>query len=161
MKLTSSLLLLALAGVSSAQQLVVAGGGYGQKPLVTSTGLQRELHSHNLVNHAKQLVNFSKLSNGTRAFGSLGHNATLSYIKGLLDRTKFYDTVYQTFPYLYSDGNATFSANGTSYSASWFTYGPAGDVTAPLVIVNDLGCEAVSPNSFLHHRIMVNLSSVI
>jgi hypothetical protein len=160
MKITSSLLLLALAGISSAQQLVVAGGGYGRKPLVTSTKLQQEIHSHNLVNHAKQLVNFSKLSNGTRAFGSLGHNATLSYIKGLLDKTNFYDTVYQTFPYLYSDGNANFSANGTSYSTSWFTYGPAGDVTAPLVIVNDLGCEAVSPNSFLHH-IVVNLFSVI
>lgn len=160
MKATSSLLLFALAGISFAQDVVVIGGGYGRKPLVTSTKLQQEIHSHNLVKHAKQLVNFSKLSNGTRAFGSLGHNATLSYIKGLLDKTNFYDTVYQTFPYLYSDGNATFSANGTSYSASWFTYGPAGDVTAPLVIVNDLGCEAVSPNSFLHH-IVVNLFSII
>ena len=154
MKTTSSFLLLALAGISSAQDAVVAGGGYGQKPLVTSAKLQHEIHSPNLIKHAKQLVNFSKLSNGTRAFGSLGHNATLSYIKGLLDETNFYDTVYQTFPYLYSEGNATFSANGTSYSASWFTYGPAGDVTAPLIIVNDLGCEAVSANSFLHHMVV-------
>ena len=160
MKVTSGLLLLALAGISSAQQVIVAGGGYGRKPLVTSTRLQQEIHSHNLVKHARQLVNFSKLSNGTRVFGSLGHNATLNYIKGLLDKTNFYDTVYQTFPYFYSDGSATFSANGTSYSTSWFTYGPAGNVTAPLVIVNDLGCEAVSLNSSLHH-IVVNLFSVI
>jgi hypothetical protein len=159
MKTTSSFLL-ALAGISSAQDVIVSGGGYGRKPLVTSAKLQQELHSPNLVKHAKQLVNFSKLSNGTRAFGSLGHNATLSYIKDLLDKTNFYDTVYQTFPYLYSDGNASFSANGTSYSTSWFTYGPAGNITAPLAIVNDLGCEAVSANSFLHHMV-VNFFSAI
>jgi len=158
---TSSFLLLALAGISSAQGAIVAGGEYGRKPLVTSTKLQQELHSHNLVKHAKQLVNFAKLSNGTRAFGSLGHNATLSYIKGLLDETNFYDTVYQTFPYFYSDGNATFSASGTNYSTSWFTYGPAGDVTAPLVIVNNLGCEAVSVNSFLPHMVFDLLWNIL
>ena len=160
MKTTSSFLLLALVGISSAQGAVVTGGEYGQKPLVTSTKLQQELHSPNLVKHAKQLVKFSKLSNGTRAFGSLGHNATLSYIKGLLDKTNFYDTVYQTFPYLYSDGSATFSASGTNYSTSWFTYGQAGDITAPLAIVNNLGCEAVSVSPFLLHM-MVNLFSNI
>ncbi|KAJ3481389.1 hypothetical protein NLJ89_g12218 [Agrocybe chaxingu] len=56
--------------------------------------------------------------------------------------TGYYDTELQTFPYLYSQGSATFAANGTDYDTDWFTYGPAGDVSAPLIVVSNLGCEA-------------------
>lgn len=145
---------LALVGAATAQnsdllQLDIQGqdGGinshFHRKPFVVPPALIREVDARNLVNHANQFVKFSKLSNGTRAFGSKGHNATVQYIKGLLDRTNAYTTEYQTFPYLYSEGDAAFSANGTDYTTAWFTYGPAGDVTAPLHTVAGVGCELV------------------
>lgn len=145
---------LALAGVVTTQnndlvQLGNRGGGHGidsythRKPFVVPSTLIRGVDASNLLNHANQFVKFSKLSNGTRAFGSKGHNATVQYIKKLLDKTNAYTTEYQTFPYLYSEGNAAFSANGTDYTTAWFTYGPAGDVTASLQVVAGVGCELV------------------
>lgn len=116
------------------------------KPLVSSTLLQLTISSNNLLKHAKNLYKFANDNGGTRAFGSKGHNATVNYIKKLLDDTKYYDTELQTFPYLFSEGTSKFSANGTDYATSWFTYGPAGDVTAPIVVVNNLGCDLVSTN---------------
>lgn len=150
----SAVCVLALAGATTAQnsdlvQLDIRGQDGGieshvhRKPFVVPSTLIREVDARNLVNHANQFVKFSKLSNGTRAFGSKGHNATVQYIKGLLDRTNAYTTEYQTFQYLYSEGNAAFSANGTDYTTAWFTYGPAGDVTAPLQFVAGVGCELV------------------
>jgi len=159
MKITAGFVLFVFASLSTAQDLpssearsILGPGGFldsfFKKPLVTSSGLQFYLKSSNLVNHAKQFVKFSKLGGGhTRAFGSVGHNATLTYIKKLLDDTKYYDTSYQTFPYLFSEGSATFVANGTNYPTGWFTYGVSGDIEAPIVLVNNLGCSLVS----IHH----------
>ncbi|KAF8159876.1 hypothetical protein B0H34DRAFT_654773 [Crassisporium funariophilum] len=153
MKVQGTCLLLTLAGLASAQDVAIAGGGgYGgghggdhghwpRRPLVESSRLQRTLSSRNLMKHAKKFVKFSELSNGTRAFGTKAHNASIAYIKDLLDKTRYYDTEYQTFPYLFSEGSATFAANGTAYDTAWFTYGPAGDVTAPIVVVANVGCE--------------------
>lgn len=133
----SSLCLLALAGVVAA--------GKPDKPLITSKAYQATVSGKNLLTHAKNLSRFSQINGGhTRVFGSVGHNATVNYIKSTLDKTGFYHTQLQTFPLLYSDGNATFSAGGVDYKADWFTYGPSGDVDAPLVAVNSLGCNQVN-----------------
>ncbi|KAH9479763.1 putative leucine aminopeptidase 2 [Psilocybe cubensis] len=146
MKLSATFVLLAVAGFSAAQDIDVQGGfGFfpipiSKRPLVVSSLLQSSIKSSNLLTHARKFTEFSKLSNGTRAFGSAGHNATVKYIKAELDKTGYYDTELQTFPYLYSQGTAAFSANGTDYATAWFTYGPGGEVTAPLVVVNNLGC---------------------
>ncbi|PPQ85298.1 hypothetical protein CVT25_010071 [Psilocybe cyanescens] len=148
MKISATFVLLAVASFSLAQDIDIQGGGKGgshgnpisKRPLVVSQTLQNSIKSSNLLEHARQFVKFSKLSNGTRVFGSEGHNATVKYIKSQLDKTGYYDTEFQTFPYLFSQGTATFSANGTAYDSAWFTYGPAGDVTAPLVVVDNLGC---------------------
>ncbi|KAF4610794.1 hypothetical protein D9613_006614 [Agrocybe pediades] len=152
MKITAGFVLLASAGFVAAQDVqaneartIFGPGGLLDllipKPLVTSYSLQSHIKSNKLLDHAKQLVKFSKLNGGsTRAFGSVGHNSTLTYFKKLLDDTKYYDTSYQTFPYLYSQGTAAFSANGTDYKTAWFTYGVAGEVEAPVILVNDLGC---------------------
>jgi Zn-dependent M28 family amino/carboxypeptidase len=66
----------------------------------------------------------------------------VEYIKSRLDTTGYYDTYLQTFPHFYSEGTANFSADGKSYTSEWFTYGPAGKVTAPLVSLLGLGCVA-------------------
>lgn len=137
--------LLASVGVA------VAGGsghgGHGKpggKLLVTSKSYQATISGKNLMKHARNLSRFSQIKGAnTRAFGTIGHNATVQYIKSSLDRTGYYDTQLQTFQYFYSDGTATFSAAGTKYDAAWFTYGPGGDANAPLVIVNNLGCSLV------------------
>ncbi|KAF5329514.1 hypothetical protein D9619_009067 [Psilocybe cf. subviscida] len=114
-----------------------------QLPYASSTLLQATIFGQGLLFHARQFVEHSKKSNGTRVFGSAGHNATVNYIKTLLDATRYYDTEIQTFPYLYSAGSATFGlSNGTTYSdVNWFTYGPGGDVTAPIILVDREGCE--------------------
>ncbi|KAF9003029.1 hypothetical protein BDQ17DRAFT_1390645 [Cyathus striatus] len=106
-----------------------------KNPLVTSAELSNTIYSSNLLKHTKKFLKFSQFSGGTRAFGSTGHNATVKYLKSLLDNTGYYDTEYQTFPYLYSEGTAQFSR---------FTYGPGGYVAAPLIVTNNLGCEIVT-----------------
>ncbi|KAJ3574986.1 hypothetical protein NP233_g1391 [Leucocoprinus birnbaumii] len=96
---------------------------------------------HNLLKHAKALSKFGEINGAhTRFAGSVGHNATVDYIKSSLDKTGFYDTTLQTFTYTNSEGNATFSTSGTQLDADWFEGAPGGDAEAPLIIVNNLGC---------------------
>ena len=145
MKLSTSFIAAALAfsSVTSAAPQAEDVEARGIIPL-TSPLLQATVSSITLLAHARKFVEFSKQSGGTRAFGSRAHNSTVRYIKTLLDLTGFYDTSLQTFEYLYSSGSAQISANGTALTSRWFTYGPSGDVSANLVLVNNLGCDAVS-----------------
>ncbi|TFK35302.1 hypothetical protein BDQ12DRAFT_320095 [Crucibulum laeve] len=148
MKFTIIAIFSASIGLTIASPNGDGGGGHNSGhgkpskplPLVTSTELRRTISSRALLDHANKFVGFSKLSDGTRAFGSKGHNASVDYIKKSLDKTGYYDTQLQTFSYLFSEGTAQFSAGGVSYTTGWFTYGPAGLVEAPIVVVNDLGC---------------------
>ncbi|KAJ3510676.1 hypothetical protein NLJ89_g4538 [Agrocybe chaxingu] len=137
MKITSCFVLLSFASLACAQGLRPS-----RKPLVDSDSLRRTIKGSNLLKHARKFVEFSKLSNGTRVFGSAGHTATTNYIKRVLDATGYYDTELQTFPYLFSTGTASLAANGTTFTTGYLSYAPSGDVTAPLVVVNDLGCNA-------------------
>lgn len=114
------------------------------KPLVEPEQLEALVNREALLGHAHEFLKFSKLSNGTRAFGSEGHRATLQYIKDLLDATDYYDVELETFTYSYSEAKAQFFANGKEYLTRGVGYSPSGDVTGPLVVVNDLGCNAVS-----------------
>ncbi|KAF5355863.1 hypothetical protein D9756_004331 [Leucocoprinus leucothites] len=121
--------------------VVAAASRGGHRPLVTSKAYQATVSEHNLLKHAKALSKFGEINGAhTRVAGSVGHNATVDYIKSSLDKTGFYDTFLQTFTYTFSNGNATFSANGTQFDAEWLTSGPSGDAEAPLVVVSNLGC---------------------
>lgn len=122
-------------------------------PLLTPQALEDLVNRDNLLNHAAQFLAFSELSNFTRAFGSKGHNATIWYIKDLLDATGYYDTEFEEFVYSYSEATAQFSANGQSYPTKGLGYAPSGEVTGPVVVVNDLGCTAVMTPS-LDSRLM-------
>ncbi|EAU89967.1 LAP1 [Coprinopsis cinerea okayama7 len=116
------------------------------RPLVDSDELQASISAHNLLAHARQLDAFADLTSTgigrNRAFGSLGHNATVDYIKQLLDETGYYDTYLETFPWQYSESRVQFFVGEEQYATAPFTYGPAGDVEAPIVPVNALGCTA-------------------
>lgn len=151
MKVSTSFVAVALAFSSfttAAPQEAVDASATGRassltslKPLVHSGALQALSSRLTLLAHAREFIKHSQLSEGNRAFGSRGHNATVNYIKRLLDLTGYYDTELQTFPYLYSSGSATFAANNEQFETKWFTYGPGGDVTATLVPVANLGCD--------------------
>ncbi|KAF9525100.1 hypothetical protein CPB83DRAFT_796782 [Crepidotus variabilis] len=139
MKIASSFVLWTLACASAAQQ--VSNSYSSKKRLVEPQQLISDISKRNLLDHAKKFVDFSKLSNGTRAFGTAGYNATIDYIRKELLKTGYYNIELQTFPFLYSTGSSTFSSNGTNYPANWFTYGPAGDVEAPVIHINNQGCN--------------------
>ncbi|KAJ3565250.1 hypothetical protein NP233_g7753 [Leucocoprinus birnbaumii] len=119
----------------------IFGLGWFDKLLITSEAYQSTITEQNLLEHAENLVQFSQIGGAnTRVAGSVGHNATVDYIKSQLDATEFYDTYIQPFTYTYSRGNATLSVGSTIYKAGYFSYGPAGKANAPLVIVNNSGC---------------------
>ncbi|PFH46833.1 hypothetical protein AMATHDRAFT_7344 [Amanita thiersii Skay4041] len=111
-------------------------------PPVTSEDLRNAINRQSLMNHARTIEGFAGLSNGTRAFGTAAHNATVDYIKTQLDATGYYDTSLQTFQSYYSEGTAQFSADGEPYVTEWFTYGPAGLANGTIAIVNNLGCNS-------------------
>ncbi len=79
-----------------------------------------------------------------RAFGSEGHNNTVKAIEEELKALgDYYDITLQQFEALYSEGNASFSANGVDQQGSLLTFSPTGQVDAPLAAVANLGCNAV------------------
>ena len=53
-----------------------------------------------------------------------------------------YDVTLQQFEELFSGGDSTLSTNGVEQDNTLLTYTPNGQVTAPLVIVSNLGCNA-------------------
>ncbi|KAF5348773.1 hypothetical protein D9756_009741 [Leucocoprinus leucothites] len=111
------------------------------RPLITTEAYQSTISEHNLFRHAENLFAFAQIGGAnTRSAGSIGHNATVDYIKSQLDSTGFYDTYLQHFTYTYSVGNATFLVGDTSYDTGYFSYGPAGRASAPLTVVSNFGC---------------------
>ena len=122
-----------------------------RKPLVTSAKLAHSLTRRALKAHGKMLMQFAAVGAGktpNRAFGGPGHRLTVDYIKAQLDATGFYRTTLQKFVHLYSTGESNFAAGHAGkelqiYPSSWFTYGPPGNVTRPIVNVAGLGCKPV------------------
>ncbi|EAU80818.1 leucine aminopeptidase 1 [Coprinopsis cinerea okayama7 len=139
-----SFVTLSLLGLASAQGLAVES--YNRKPLIDSRALQRLVTRRALVRHARKLQSFAELSprQPNRAFGSPGHNATIEYIKELLDKTGYYDTRYESLPYTYSESSSNFRIeSGESVEAlptKSFFYAPSGNVSAPLVALEEFGC---------------------
>ncbi|RXW24388.1 hypothetical protein EST38_g1496 [Candolleomyces aberdarensis] len=137
--------LLAVSGLLANAQDAASAGGPGRpplKPLVVPKALEDSINRRNLLKHAHQFLDFSKLSNNTRAFGSKGHQATLQYIKRLLDQTGAYDIEFEKFTYAYSEATSQLYVDGESYPTKGVGYSPSGNITAPLAVVNNLGCEA-------------------
>ena len=133
------------------------------KPALSVEALQKQVNATKLFAHAVQLQKISDLSNGIRAHGSAGYNASVSYVKELLDATGFYHTEYQAVPYNSTVFTKTNFSESSGQSYGSFAVGmensPAGVVTAPLVVVNDTGCKAVSIHSSLLECLFLILDS--
>lgn len=115
--------------------------------------LQADITRDKLVAGAQQLYDFAAAySNTTRIIGSPGHNDTVYWLKDELEALDYYDVSLQNFftvamvsgqinEFSVSGGNGTAKADLLEYSAS-------GKATAPLIVVPNLGCDAVSMSSF-------------
>jgi Zn-dependent M28 family amino/carboxypeptidase len=117
------------------------GPGYGNKKLVTSKALQKLVTLDNLLAGSQVLQDIADANGGNRAFGGAGHNATTEYIYQELLKTGYYDVYKQPFVELFSAATVKLTVGGEDLKAEFMTYGPSGDVSAPVVEVADIGCN--------------------
>ena len=76
--------------------------------------------------------------------GSTGHENTVAWINSTLAQfPDYYDVTLQGVE-LSVGINATLTANNKTIEAFATTLAPAGNVTGPLVVIPNLGCEEVS-----------------
>lgn len=107
-----------------------------------------------LLAGAQQLEDFAYASEErNRLIGSPGHNDTIYWIKDTLEALDGYYNVslqeFFTVAQLSGQINSFTVNNATPTNGSYllFDYSPSGDVTAPLAVVNNLGCNAVRASS--------------
>lgn len=78
--------------------------------------------------------------------GGSAHNDTVNWLKKELESTSYYDVTLQPFSnYVMLNGTInSFSINGKPINSTLFEYSNSTDglVTAPLVVIPNLGCEA-------------------
>ncbi|KAF2994741.1 Leucyl aminopeptidase yscIV [Neopestalotiopsis sp. 37M] len=110
-------------------------------PAVTSEALQDLITLEDLLAGSQKLQDFADANGGTRVFGSAGHNQTVDYLFDTLNALDYYDVFKQPFVELFFEGNATLAADGVDYSPGVMSYSPSGTVSAPLVLVSNLGCD--------------------
>ncbi|KAG8729224.1 hypothetical protein FRC12_021168, partial [Ceratobasidium sp. 428] len=118
---------------------------------LSSEKLQKDINVLALKTHSKVLQTFADKYNGTRVFGSKGHNASVDYV-ATIAKLAGYEVTRQTFPYPYSEVLVQkLNAGGSPINITAMTYSPstpAGGVTAPLVLIPDTdaapspGCTA-------------------
>ncbi|KAK6533725.1 Leucyl aminopeptidase yscIV [Orbilia ellipsospora] len=115
-------------------------------PIVESNKLRRILYRSNLEARAQELYNIAVRNNGTRAWGTSGHWETLDWIQGQIP-TSYYNVERQYFNISVTtydelsitvDGVAATGVNGVTASSGLLNK----SVTAPIIAVPNLGCEA-------------------
>lgn len=79
-----------------------------------------------------------------RVFGGESHNEVVDWIFDELDATGYYDVVKQEQKHPWSASEQTLTVNGVDQDPQTMTYSPSDNVTAELVLVSNLGCDAVS-----------------
>jgi aminopeptidase Y len=98
---------------------------------------------------AQKLEGFAYASEErNRLIGNPGHNATIYWLKEQLEALDYYDVSLQPFSTVvqFNFSINAFEVNGTAVPESsylLFEYSPTGKATAPLVVVNNVGCNAV------------------
>jgi hypothetical protein len=114
--------------------------------------LQADINRDNLLDGAQQLENFAYASAERNRFvGSPGHNDTVYWLKDTLESLDgYYNVSLQQFYIVaqLSGSVNSFKVNGVAPangSYLLFDYSASANVTAPLVTVSNLGCNAVSP----------------
>jgi hypothetical protein len=88
-----------------------------------------------------------------RLMGSKGHNDTVKYLKKTLESLDgYYKVELQPFSSpVQINGTFALTVDGTTTESGAMEYSPSGNVSAPLVVVSNLGCEAVS---IKHHVVL-------
>jgi hypothetical protein len=100
-----------------------------------------------LLKHTKALEDIAyKSPRGNRAIGTKGHDDTVKYI---LDQFRplgsYYNVTTQPFQVrLQTAGTAAFAINGAKQATGTVGYSPSGNLTGNVVVVENLGCNAVS-----------------
>lgn len=116
--------------------------GGGPKKLVSAEELIKAIKLDHLLAGSQQLQTFADENGGNRAFGSGGHNATTEWLYQTLKKTGYYEVYKQPFVELFTAATISLTVAGEAVPAEYLTYGPSGQVTASLVKVNNLGCDA-------------------
>jgi carboxypeptidase Q len=106
--------------------------------------LRRVLLRSELLKKGQILQDFAYSWSGrNRLIGTPGHNKTVNYLYDTLAATGYYDVAFQKF-LISTPINETFTVAGTSYETVAMAFSEAGEVTAPIAQVANLGCDAVS-----------------
>jgi hypothetical protein len=161
-----------VASATAAPKLSARQYGYGYepyKPIVNSvclrycdcdsyrswltfdqTLLKADITRENLLAGAQQLEDFAYASEERNRFiGSPGHNDTVYWLKDTLESLDGYYNVslqeFFTVAQLSGAINSFLVSGTTPANGSYllFDYSPSGNATAPLVVVSNLGCNAV------------------
>ncbi|KAK2733999.1 Leucyl aminopeptidase yscIV [Onygenales sp. PD_40] len=113
------------------------------KPEVTPEKLMKAIKLEKLLAGAQKLEDIAYATpERNRVFGGKGHNDTVEYLYKELKKTGYYDVSKQEQVHLWSFSNQTLTVNGEKTEAETMTYSPGGDVTADIVLVKNLGCNA-------------------
>jgi Zn-dependent M28 family amino/carboxypeptidase len=109
--------------------------------------LEADITTKKLLRGAQQLQDFAySYPARNRIMGGAAHNDTVNWLKKELESTSYYDVTLQPFSnYVMLNGTInSFTIGGRAINGTIFEYSnsTAGLVTAPLVVVNNLGCEA-------------------
>lgn len=115
-----------------------------QLTLKSQNQLRRVLLRSELLAKGQILQDFAYSWEGrNRLIGTPGHNKTVNYLYDTLVATGYYDVAFQEFV-IASPENETVIIAGQSIETAAMSFSQAGDFTAPLAKVANLGCDAVS-----------------
>lgn len=112
------------------------------KKMVSQKELVKQVKLKDLMDGAQKLQDIAYANGGNRAFGGGGHNATVDYLVEELKKTGYYNVYKQPFVELFTAAEVETKVNGELFDGEYMTYGPSGVVSAPLVLVNNIGCTA-------------------
>lgn len=118
----------------------------GEKPkckkYVTSEALQDLITLEDLLAGSQKLQDFADENGGNRAFGSLGHNATVDWLYDTLDATGYYNVEKQPFVELFASAEAKLTIGGEEIENQPMTYTPGGSGSGNIVYAEGFGCTS-------------------
>ncbi|KAF2264264.1 Zn-dependent exopeptidase [Lojkania enalia] len=150
MKFSLAVGVLAAAATASAAAVEPRGYGHGHGdkwkhlPPVNSWKLQKSISVRALRKGAQKLQDLAfRYPEKNRLMGSNGHNDTVKFLKKELESLGGYYTVkLQPFSSLVqSNGSYALAIDGTTMESGAMEYSPSGNVSAPLVVVSNFGCD--------------------
>ncbi|KAF1961380.1 hypothetical protein CC80DRAFT_543726 [Byssothecium circinans] len=133
------------AAVETRGSLRQRGNHDSYLPIVDSKKLQGAIKSSALLKGAKSLEEFAfSTPSRNRQMGTLGHNLTTDFlVKELKKLDGYYKVETQTFwAPVFLNGTGSLLIGGEEADFGLFDYTESGNVSAPIVVVNNLGCAA-------------------